>query len=70
MINTNGKMKKLGWICIGFAMLLSILILIPPLKVESDIALPLIYFWTGTGMTLLFGNTAKHIIGEKVKGEK
>ena len=57
------KMKKAGYACIGFAMILSIFMLIPKLNVDSAIGLPLVYFWAGTGITLLFGNAGKRIIG-------
>jgi len=62
-VKNGKKMKIVGYLCIGFAAILSILMLIPAVKVESDIALPLVYFWAGTGITLLFGNAAKRIVG-------
>lgn len=61
-----GKMKAVGYSCIGFAAVLSVLMLIPALKVGSDIGLPLVYFWAGTGVTLLFGNAGKRIGGAAV----
>ncbi len=64
------KMKKCGYGVIGFSMILSVLILIPFFSVESDIALPLIYFWTGTGITLLFGNAGKRIGGQVVLNKR
>lgn len=64
------KMKKTGYGCGAFAMILSILMLIPVLKVDSAIGLPLVYFWAGTGITLLFGNAGKRILGETAKGKK
>ena len=63
------KMKKTGYGVIIFSMVLSILILIPFFSVESDIALPLIYFWTGTGITLLFGNAGKRIGAQAVQNK-
>ena len=46
-----GKMKGVGYACILFSALLSAAMLFPNLKVGSDIGLPLVYFWTGTGVT-------------------
>lgn len=58
------KMKVTGYICIAFAFILSLLMLIPGIDVDPAIGLPLVYFWTGTGITLLFGNAGKRIGGE------
>jgi hypothetical protein len=57
------KMKAVGYLCVGFSAILSVMMLIPWFKVGADIALPLVYFWTGTGVTMLFGNAAKRIVG-------
>lgn len=62
-IKQGKKMKVVGYLCIGFGAILSMLMLIPFVSVDVDIALPLVYFWTGTGITLLFGNATKKIIG-------
>ena len=67
------KMKLTGYLCIGFSAILSLLMLIPEIAVEPELALPLVYFWTGTGITLLFGNAGKRIGGQIVMnkaGEK
>ena len=62
-VKNGKKMKVVGYLCIGFSAVLSIMMLIPFFKVGADIALPLVYFWTGTGITMLFGNAAKRIVG-------
>ncbi len=67
MIDSNKpgyKMKTTGYFCIVFAFILSLLMLTPMVDVEEGIGLPLVYFWTGTGITLLFGNSAKRIGGQ------
>lgn len=62
------KMKKAGYAVFGFAMLLSVLMLIPFTNpIDSDIALPLVYFWAGTGVTLLFGNAGKRLGEHAIK---
>lgn len=63
------KMKLTGYLCIGLSALLSLLMLIPGVTIESDIALPLVYFWTGTGITLLFGNAGKRLGGQVVENK-
>ncbi|MCK5613578.1 hypothetical protein KAR91_67535 [Candidatus Pacearchaeota archaeon] len=62
-VKNGKKMKVVGYLCIAFAAILSILMLIPAVSVDADIALPLVYFWSGTGITMLFGNAAKRIVG-------
>ena len=62
-IKPGKKMKVVGYLCILFSAVLSILMLLPFIDVESGIGLPLVYFWTGTGITMLFGNAAKRIVG-------
>lgn len=62
-VKNGKKMKVVGYLCIGFAAILSVLMLLPFIDVDSAIALPLVYFWTGTGITMLFGNAAKRIVG-------
>lgn len=57
------KMKTVGYLCLGFAAVLSVMMLIPWFNVGKDVALPLVYFWAGTGVTMLFGNAAKRIVG-------
>ncbi|MGB3465643.1 MAG: hypothetical protein WBA74_10245 [Cyclobacteriaceae bacterium] len=63
-IDTNGKMKKAGYICIGIALLLTIL------KgfgiMEDPETIDLIKYWGGLGFSLLIGNSAKHAIGSKL----
>ena len=61
-----GKMKAVGYSCLGLAALLSLLMLIPAIDIDPDLGLPLVYFWAGTGVTLLFGNSAKRIGGAAV----
>ena len=61
------KMKKAGYGCIGFAMILSVIALIPYFKIEINVALPLIQFWGAImGMGMLFGNAGKRIAGSAV----
>ncbi len=69
-VKNGKKMKVVGYLCIGFSAALSIMMLIPFFKVGADIALPLVYFWTGTGVTLLFGNAAKRIVGGAQMGKQ
>jgi hypothetical protein len=66
-INTNGKMKKVGYICLGFAAICTIIRLLGALGSSSD---QLIYYWGGLGVTLLFGNSAKHAIGSNLQNKK
>ena len=68
-VKNGKKMKIVGYLCIGFAAVLSILMLIPAIDVDAAIALPLVYFWAGTGITMLFGNAAKRIIGGTQMGK-
>ncbi len=60
------KMKLTGYLCIIFAAILSLLMLIPSVDIDPDLGLPLVYFWTGTGITLLFGNAGKRLGGHAV----
>lgn len=60
------KMKLTGYLCLGLSAILSLLMLVPGVIVDSDIGLPLVYFWTGTGITLLFGNAGKRLGGQAV----
>ena len=66
----KSKMKFTGYLCLGFSALLSGSMLIPTLDVDPAIALPLVYFWAGTGITLLFGTSAKHIVGNAQMSKK
>lgn len=61
----KGKMKIAGYACIIFAAVLSLLIVFTKV-VEADETLPLIYYWGGLGMALLFGNAGKRIGGQAV----
>jgi hypothetical protein len=56
------KMKLAGYICIVFALVVSILILSN--KVDKDLAWSISQYWGGFGITLLFGNAGKTIIGK------
>lgn len=56
------KMKFAGYACIGFAAVLSLLIVFTD-TVKSEETLPLVYYWGGLGVTLLFGNAGKRIGG-------
>lgn len=68
MIN---KMKKAGYGCVGFAMILSVIMLIPYFEVDIDVALPLVKFWASImGLGLLFGNAGKRIAGTVVSKDK
>ena len=61
------KMKKTGYGCIGFAMILTVISLIPYFNVEINVALPLIQFWGAImGLGLLLGNAGKRIAGGAV----
>ena len=62
----KGKMKIAGYICLAFAAVISILVLIPPVGMKSAEALPIIYYWGGLGIALLFGNAGKRIGGAAV----
>lgn len=61
----KGKMKIAGYACIGFAAVLSLLIVFTE-TVKSDETLPLVYYWGGLGVALLFGNAGKRIGGQAV----
>lgn len=59
-----GKMKLTGYLCIAFAAILSIIILLPSLHVDTGMAEMLIKFWGAVmGLGLLFGNAGKRIVG-------
>ncbi len=64
------KMKLTGYLCIGFSALLSLLMLIPVVDINPDLGLPLVYFWTGTGITLLFGNAGKRLGGHAIMNKE
>ena len=66
-IKTNGKMKKVGYICLAFAAVCTIIRLLGALSADSD---QLIYYWGGLGVTLLFGNSAKCAIGANLQAKK
>lgn len=62
-----GKMKAAGYICILFAAILSIIVMVPSLDVDVEMAEMLIKFWGGImGLGLLFGNAGKRIGGQAV----
>ena len=61
----KGKMKIAGYSCIIFAAVLSLLIIFTE-TVKSEETLPLIYYWGGLGIALLFGNAGKRIGGQAV----
>ena len=65
-----GKMKAAGYICLISAFVLSVLMLLPVLAVKPEIGLPLVYFWAGTGITLLFGNAGKRLGGYAIEGKQ
>lgn len=56
------KMKKAGYVCLGIAALLSILMICGVDKINMII----IEHWTNTGLYLLFGNAIKRNIGSAV----
>ncbi len=70
----KNKMKKSGYICIGFAALLSLIAALPSLipalsevKVDKELFEMLIKFWGAImGLGLLFGNAGKRIGGQAV----
>lgn len=65
-LKTNGKMKWVGYGCLVFAAILSVLMI----YTDSDIDMDLIAYWGGTGITLLIANSGKRLLGygvEKVK---
>jgi hypothetical protein len=64
MLNTNGKMKNRGYILLLLCFIWSVVAYI----LDGDYEI--IKFFVNISMLLIFGNTAKHLIGEKVKGEK
>ena len=55
------KMKIVGYSCLIFSAIIAILDLTG--IGESDNTMMIMQFWAGTGITLLFGNAAKRIIG-------
>lgn len=55
------KMKVVGYLCLIFAVLIAISDLIG--FGESDNTIIIMQFWAATGITMLFGNAAKRIIG-------
>ncbi len=57
------KMKVTGYICIIFAAFISIMILFTG-RVSPEEGLPVVYYWGGLGVTLLFGNAGKRIGGQ------
>lgn len=59
------KMKVTGYICIVFAAVISVLTLLPDMLTAAE-ALPIIYYWGGLGLALLFGNAGKRIGGQAV----
>lgn len=62
-----GKMKAVGYLCIAFAAVLSVVVLIPSLEVDETMAEMLIKFWGAImGLGLLFGNAGKRIGGQAV----
>jgi hypothetical protein len=63
MLNTNGKMKTRGYILLLLCFIWSVVIFI----LDGDYEI--IKFWVNIAMLLIFGNTAKHLIGEKLKGK-
>jgi len=63
-INTNGKMKWIGYGCIAVALIMTIL---KGLEVMTDSeTIDLIKYWGGLGFSLVIGNSAKHAIGNKL----
>jgi len=61
VMKTNGKMKKVGYGCIGFSVIVAILIL--STIVDRETGISVMQFWAGVGITLLFGNASKNIVG-------
>jgi hypothetical protein len=64
-MKTNGKMKAVGYTLIGFALVSSILVMIELLT--SSESIELIKFWAGVGITLVFGNVGKRLVGGVVQ---
>lgn len=65
-----GKMKAVGYSCILFAAILSVVVLIPSLAVDEEMAEMLIKFWGAImGLGLLFGNAGKRIGGSLAEGK-
>lgn len=61
-IKKNGKkMKIVGYSCLIFSAIIAILDLTS--IGESENAILIMQFWAGTGVTMLFGNAAKRIVG-------
>jgi hypothetical protein len=68
-IKSGVKMKITGYICIAFAMLLTILYLMG--KFEDSLGVKeLITFWAGFGVTLLTINSTKKIVGNIAKSKQ
>lgn len=66
-INTNGKMKLCGYILIGFALLFTILAILQVGNIKPDEStIELIKFWAYLGVSLLFGNAGKHLVGNSI----
>ena len=63
-INTNGKMKWIGYGCIAVALIMTILKGFGYMKDAETI--DLIKYWGGLGFSLVIGNSAKHAIGSKL----
>ena len=55
------KMKIVGYSCMAFSAAIAILELVGIGK--SDNTMMIMQFWAATGITLLFGNAAKRIVG-------
>ncbi len=55
------KMKIVGYSCLIFSAIIAILDLIG--IGDSDNSMMIMQFWAATGITLLFGNAAKRIVG-------
>jgi len=67
VINTNGKMKLVGYILIGCALFFTILAILQIGNIKPDTAtIELIKFWALLGVSLLFGNAGKHLVGYSV----
>lgn len=63
MINTNGKMKKTGYALVCLCFIWSVIDYYTMKSGASEV----IEFWVNVGIILIFGNTTKHLIGEKLK---
>ena len=68
-MKTNGKMKTVGYICIGFASLITcgVIFGIAP---EISAAKELISVWLVTGVSLLGVNAGKRIVGGAVMAKQ